>query len=417
MELRREEQQRNEEPTSKEAPIATEKNPETINENAENSNSHPLGWCLEPVSSCMNKMLPLLVICMAGYTIYVYCYVYCWNEVINFHSRETGIIFIAVFSVFLALLVITWCQILMVGPGRVARTPQSIFLPSVQQPQGQLLQPDSRLAVLPKVFVCDPHGYPLWCSTCQSVKLDRVHHSAELQRCVPKMDHLCNWVGGVIGETNYKAFLQFIFYFEVLLLFSVVTLAIFAHKYYVRTGTAAAHLIIVFALAGMWFLLLIGFLLVHVRYTLHNITTIEHLKHNKGDFPIFNFETSDGLRVVSRRRRGDPWPYDVGKYNNWKQIMGPTIFHWLLPLPVTKKTQSKTYDTASSSSPNTEQVVLFNPELLAIFQRRYTDKEEGYLAYPHLQLLPSENNFVTPPATQNRGYTGFARYSPQISEV
>lgn len=50
------------------------------------------------------------------------------------------------------------------------------------------------------VFVCEIDGRPRWCSECRTWKPDRAHHSSDLDRCVRKMDHLCPWVGGVIGE-------------------------------------------------------------------------------------------------------------------------------------------------------------------------------------------------------------------------
>lgn len=341
---------------------------------------------LNGVASQMNQALPAVVLALSGYTVYVYCYVYSWKEVVAFHSRSKGIAFIAVFSVLSALVVVTWLQILLVGPGRVAPIPQMEFAEHPARPmQGPQDSVQAAFDALPNVFECTPLGYAPWCSTCQSVKPSRVHHSAELGRCVPKMDHLCNWVGSIIGMCNYKAFIQFVFYFMVLLLFVIITLSVYAQSYYRRDDTNSAHLSIVYGLAGLWVCMLAGFFGVHVRYILLNISTIEHLKHNSGDFPIFNFKDSNGMRVVSRLRRNDPWPYDVGKYENWKQVMGPTPFHWLLPLPVNSQIPSYVLKTGSYSSD-------FNPKLLAILDHRYLSGEEGYLAYPNLQTVPIDAN-------------------------
>lgn len=51
------------------------------------------------------------------------------------------------------------------------------------------------------VYTCRSDGLPIWCSDCQNWKPERAHHSAEIGRCVKKMDHYCPWAGGMIGET------------------------------------------------------------------------------------------------------------------------------------------------------------------------------------------------------------------------
>jgi palmitoyltransferase len=43
------------------------------------------------------------------------------------------------------------------------------------------------------VFVCQPDGRPVWCSTCCQFKADRARHCREVGRCVRKMDHFCPW--------------------------------------------------------------------------------------------------------------------------------------------------------------------------------------------------------------------------------
>lgn len=43
------------------------------------------------------------------------------------------------------------------------------------------------------IFVCQPDGRPLYCSTCCHYKPDRAHHCREVDRCVRKMDHFCPW--------------------------------------------------------------------------------------------------------------------------------------------------------------------------------------------------------------------------------
>lgn len=96
------------------------------------------------------------------------------------------------------------------------------------------------------VFVCQDDGRPRYCSTCCQFKTDRSHHCRELDRCVRKMDHFCPWyachsycccvdlqsltcrrVGGVVSETSFKFFIQFVFYTTSFCTFALVVSAYF----------------------------------------------------------------------------------------------------------------------------------------------------------------------------------------------
>lgn len=308
----------------------------------------------------VGRALPFAILGVSGYGIYVYSYVYLWREVAIYHSRTEAIALICVFAVLVALILTVWVQLLLIGPGIAKR------IPAVEQQTAD--------GTLPKAFVCGPEGYPMYCSQCQSVKASRVHHSSELSRCVPKMDHFCFWVGAVIGRSNYKYFVHFVLYMVVTFVLMITSMAAHAHAYYTRgsagRGTGSiAHVTILFALSGFWLLLLVGFIGVHVGYLIRNLTTIEHMKIKRSDFLIFNFLSSDGNRVVSRMRREDPWPYDLGsKLENFKSVMGPTVLHWLLPLPVSRK-QNETDDEPISE------------RFIEVLDQRWKNGQEGYLAF------------------------------------
>jgi palmitoyltransferase len=325
------------------------------------------------VAGVINKSLPFIILGLVGYAIYVYCFLYCWTEVVSFHSRRVGIALICAFCAILTLLFVTWAQVLVVGPGRYRPDEAAAADAGEAADTGRVME---KQAALREVFVCDPYGYPLWCSTCQMQKPDRVHHSAELGYCVPKMDHLCNWVGGVIGLANYRFFMQFLGYFILLLSFLVVSMAVFTSTYKARTGTQPAHLIVIFVISGFWLVLLVAFTAVHISYVLTNTTTIESMRYKQSDFPIFNFrETAQSnLRVVSRMRRTDPRPYSLGSAANWRGVMGSSALYWVFPLPLPR---------AERARPFAE----FNPALLALFRDRYARREEGY---PAVRVPPSQ---------------------------
>lgn len=79
------------------------------------------------------------------------------------------------------------------------------------------------------MFICDPIGFPIWCGTCSNYKPDRTHHCSDAGKCVMKLDHFCPWVGGVVGERNFKFFIQFTSYTCIYTMFILITMACLIH--------------------------------------------------------------------------------------------------------------------------------------------------------------------------------------------
>jgi palmitoyltransferase len=80
------------------------------------------------------------------------------------------------------------------------------------------------------VFTCEVDGRPSWCSSCANWKPDRAHHCSSSGRCITKMDHYCPWVGGPIGETNFKYFIQFNGYATLYCIHLLVVMAIYVRQ-------------------------------------------------------------------------------------------------------------------------------------------------------------------------------------------
>lgn len=285
------------------------------------------------------RVFPAFILAFAGYFSYAYCYRYSWLHV----GGARGIVMISIYSVLAALILFTWGLLLVKGPGIINHVDVG--------------------SELPEIFMCDPQGYRQWCSNCSSIKPDRAHHAKQVGRCVPKMDHYCAWLNAVIGQGNFKLFLQFVFYFWLELVYILITLLIYSHGPGL-SSQVGNHEIALYCIAGFWVLLLTGFFIVQLKYVFGNVTTIEHMDIGRRNYPIYNMEC-DGKRVVTRLYREDLFPkgpYNAGSYANFKEAMGPGLLHWLLPVPV-------------KYMPS-----VFNPELLETLRMRYRSGAEGYLS-------------------------------------
>ena len=126
-------------------------------------------------------------------------------------------------------------RLVFAGPGYIPR-------PKDDREKSVAGSPDP--TVTADMFVCEPAGYPRWCRTCEVIKPDRAHHSRDCGRCTYRMgtlhpplvfhsliwlntdvDHFCPWVGGMVGFSRYKFFLQFVSYTAIFCSFVVGSVA------------------------------------------------------------------------------------------------------------------------------------------------------------------------------------------------
>lgn len=317
------------------------------------------------IAQWANRLTPLIIVGCLAYYLYAFCYQYSWVYVREEQgSRGAAIVFIILFSVFVGLAIASWAQVLILGPGHTAKLDAVEITPAEK---------------LPESFLCDPQGFRQWCSHCQSVKPDRAHHSSMLGRCVPKMDHYCAWLAALIGQRNLKLFVNTVFYFCIVAIYTIVSVLVYGHHSFPHTS---ALYVVMYIISGFWLLFLGGVLFMHVRFILGDWTTLEDMSRREQRMPIYNVEC-DGQRIVSRLRPEDlrpprhlQSPYSCGsKWQNWKNIMGPTPLHWIIPLSI------------KSNFPADPQI---KHTLVETLQARFRAGEEGYLA--HYQPTTTTNH-------------------------
>ncbi|KAL9099847.1 MAG: hypothetical protein Q9163_004710 [Psora crenata] len=222
------------------------------------------------------------------------------------------------------------------------------------------------------VFICQGDGRPIWCSNCQNWKPDRAHHCREVDRCVRKMDHFCPWVGGVVSETSFKFFIQFVGWAAVYCIFNLIVMAILVAEYRKDTGTANVHWVVTLAFGVLFGLFAIGMTGSSLQFALLNTTTIENLSRKTvvhqlaihmprlpqepPPFPTISYSTAqksetsepspDTIKtfaILHTKPGENVW--DLGPYRNFKSVMGDHWYDWFLPIRYSPSSNHDRYDS------------------------------------------------------------------------
>ena len=95
------------------------------------------------------------------------------------------------------------------------------------------------------------------------------------------MDHFCPWVGGIVSETSFKFFIQFLFYTACfcthVLIFGAYFLAERSRKGY----EANVHWILLVAFAALFWLFSAGMFSSSMQFAVLNVTTIENFERTR----------------------------------------------------------------------------------------------------------------------------------------
>ncbi|PVH20005.1 hypothetical protein CXQ85_001782 [Candidozyma haemuli] len=244
---------------------------------------------------------------------------------------------------------------------------------------------DPDLSPVPDIFLCDEQGYPYWCSSCNSIKPKRSFHIKGLNRCVPRFDHKCIWIGTSIGRDNILFFLQFLVEFGSLFIIALISAAATARPAFDRDWQNIPHYVVIFACSVLWLPMILGLLLQQFAFAFTNRTTIDDIsmkqakKYNewrKGDESNLpkclrnNYQREEtGVRYVNLKTKSSrvvvPFfiqddPYSEGFTRNVtrlvygesdKALFWSAMFHICFPFgPLLVKrsvSEVETYDTAS----------------------------------------------------------------------
>ncbi|KAK9454420.1 DHHC palmitoyltransferase-domain-containing protein [Dipodascopsis uninucleata] len=302
----------------------------------------------------INKVIPIILGGIICYGSYVFCYLLSWRYLVHTrHKRSCGLAFICIYAILGATIAYLCVLISIVGPGLVPKNSGSVVKPdstgisnekkasreamsSAQEPGSVNTtqhSDETKVDLQPEAYLCEPDGYGLWCSRCRSVKPDRAHHSSELDRCVLKMDHYCPWVGQIIGLKNYKIFYQFVSSCVLLTVFVFVSTLVFlvdSHRFHQKVNP---QYIVIIVITFVFSSFQIPFFIMHSKYIVNNITTIEFLNRKYRHYLVnLSYVDSDGntRRMIAESDFGDQL-WNIGSYKNWTQVMGTHFWEWFLP--------------------------------------------------------------------------------------
>ncbi|KAL2017618.1 hypothetical protein VTK56DRAFT_1938 [Thermocarpiscus australiensis] len=342
----------------------------------------------------VTRIIPIVLAGCVGFATYVVVKRICLDFFLSDQSRPgTAAAFIVLYFVFFLLMLVSYVRVFLViqfNPGVTPLGPRAVeqkrSKPKRRSQRERDLEASTRYEPRPDdnpdspgleafyskdVFVCDADGRPRWCSTCCNWKIDRAHHCRELERCVKKMDHYCPWVGGIVGETSFKFFVQFTFYTAIYCIIMIIA-AVLCLKLLVEIGLGTDGFVIaVLVLAAVFGLFTLIMTLTSVHYILINLTTVDYVKSKnvvhqlairvpQGTPPGQNYhvityplpKSTDRSSLSGQAGTDEPAsprdqlatrtfaivrtemgenPWDLGYYRNWKSVMGENIIDWLFP--------------------------------------------------------------------------------------
>mgnify|MGYP003365261535 CR=1 FL=1 len=286
-----------------------------------------------------NKFLKLVIpttfIGLLIYGSWAFIHKLCISQIYHKSDKKAaGIALIVAYSYLLLLIIIIWFQILYVGPGIQPHIPVfEIYQNSNDNSdKNECINP-------PDIYQCNINGYPIWCPYCQSVKTFRSHHSRSTGYCVPKFDHYCSWLGTVIGQDNYKLFLNFLIYSTVTFGINWVTTIICYLKYF-NQRDHDGNLVAIVVISGLGFFFTLGLLGSHIYYimsgNLRSIDVISMKTKKMRDMIVFICVWDSELKqrfVIEITKEQFSQFWDTGSMiSNLKDVFGPHILLWFIPL-------------------------------------------------------------------------------------
>ncbi|KAJ1679042.1 palmitoyltransferase for Vac8p, partial [Spiromyces aspiralis] len=204
--------------------------------------------------------------------------------------------------------------------------PDEMGIGSEHDPATSTAAVDERRAGAFECLLVKEDGSQRYCKECCVPKPDRSHHCSSCNKCVLRMDHHCPWINNCVGHRNHKAFILFLLWSMIYVIFTCATsISKLIHVFTTDDLDAFSfNLLFMVITSGVFSLTLVMFTSYHVYLVSVNLTTLESLK----GFTYRNPDPS-GPAVIKEESTNI---FDVGFRQNWREVFGTTWYMWFVPL-------------------------------------------------------------------------------------
>lgn len=212
----------------------------------------------------IKPIVPVVILLILGYGNFVGGYTLGYQQIWKSHSHTSAIIFWVLLAFCQVTFLFYWGLIIIVGPGKLNNLP---LIDIYNSGDNDMISPP------PAYFPCDQYGFPYFDSHTGSIMAPRSFYLKDAGYIVLKFDHYCVWVGSVIGQNNYLYFMKFIIWFWLFFVLFIVYLSVYSKN----IDNINPNLIVAFIICGFWLLILLAFIIVHLKYTFINMTTLDEV--------------------------------------------------------------------------------------------------------------------------------------------
>lgn len=209
--------------------------------------------------------MPVFLTMCCIYSTYSMCHVVGYKLLYLSQLKAAAYVLWILIAIIVPSTYLYWSLILIKGPGKI---PHQLNSPINVGPM------DSSNQNIPFAFLCDPLGFPFYCSHCQHIKPERSFHLSYLNRCVPRFDHNCLWLGTAVGRDSLVAFFKFV---QFVCLFTALCLAYVGATINRAKGDPGmlAQLIVVLVVNFFGGILLFGLLITTTIQVCNGKTTLD----------------------------------------------------------------------------------------------------------------------------------------------
>ena len=180
------------------------------------------------------------------------------------------------------------------------------------------------------ISIINPKNFTMYCQFCKSSKHFRSSHCKECNICVSRRDHHCPAIGGCVGFHNTKLFCNLMF---IVSLTCANYLTQLIHFYNRRKQLNFENFSVSFKV-----LIVIETVFILLFISAAIPLFIQQCSYIYNDFPFLEFMKNPLVEwywpICSKDNTKSRYnPFNKGFLFNFYYIIGPSIFHLILPLP------------------------------------------------------------------------------------